>query len=72
MEKKSTTPATAARVTFTVEVACPFCRYYNRYHDLTSVHGNMKRVIEGKKDTYTLDAKCQQCEKRFSIVKHVY
>ncbi len=64
-------PQTGARVSFSVEAVCPYCEHYNRYHDLSGVHGSMKRVLDEKKDAeYVVGAKCQQCERPYQIVKH--
>lgn len=70
--KQKPLPQTGARVTYTVETICPYCEHYNRYHDLTAVHGNLKRQLEEKKDEYSVFAKCQQCEKPYMVVKHKF
>jgi hypothetical protein len=61
----------SARITFTVETNCPYCEYYNRYHDLTAVHGNMRRVVAEYKEP-SVNAKCQQCDKVFVITAYKY
>lgn len=69
-------PQVVAGLNFVVEVRCPICQNLNKYQSLTSVHGNVKNHLrKAEKDRsadWSIDGRCESCDKWFKIVKTVF
>jgi hypothetical protein len=61
-----------ANIRITVEGSCPRCNYWNRYHELSAVHGNtanwLEKRLEGREPIpLQVKCRCDSCGNYFDI-----
>ena len=67
-------PQIVAGINFVVEARCPICQNLNKFQPLSSAHNNVRNQLRKteKPENWSVDAKCESCDKWFKIVKTVY